>query len=176
MNKENIAKNDPDGSRRRERQKIWIKNNRERYLKNRREYESTPKFKLKKAMRSRLNQVLIKFTKYGKKFGSSKYGILWNDIIDSLINQAKAMGETISSLRDKNYHIDHIIACFYYDLDDVNEVAKCYSKDNLRWLPAAENSSKAHHLRAEDIELIKALPKEIYPKSWKGKIPKQERK
>jgi len=170
-NKENKAKNDPDGSRARERKKIWIKNNREKYVITRDRYNSKPEIKLRKAMRSRLNQVFIKYTKYGKKFGSSKYGILWNDIVKHLVDQAKEMGETISSLRDKDYHIDHIIACFYYDLDDVSEVAKCYNKYNLRWLPAKENSAKAHHLRPEDIEVIKTLPKKIYPKNWKGVIP-----
>ena len=93
-------------------------------------------------------------------------GIDWNIIVKSLIKKAKLMGETISSLRDKNYDVDHIIPCCLYNLEDANEVAKCYNKYNLRWLPAMENSSKAGHLRPEDLEIIKTLPQEIYPKGF----------
>ena len=163
-NKENRRKNDPNGSRAKKRNKLWRINNRETYLKGRKKYEQAPKFKLKKAMRCRLNQVLLKYTS-GKKFGSSKYGINWNDIVQHLVNKAKLIGETISSMRNKDYEVDHIIPCCLYNLEDANEVAKCFNKHNLRWLPAIENSEKAGLLRPQDLEIIKALPKEIYPQS-----------
>ena len=165
-NKENRQKNDPDGTRASERNRLWRINNRETYLKGKRKYEQTPLFKLKKAMRCRLNQVLLKYTK-GKKFGSSKYGIDWNKITESLTKSAALMGETISSFRNKDYDVDHIIPCCLYNLENVNEVAKCYNKHNLRWLSAVENSAKAGHLRSEDLELIKTLPQEIYPEGFK---------
>ena len=165
-NKEQRQKHDPNGSRASKNNKIYRENNREKVNKTRRAYEKTPKFRLKKAMRVRLNQVLLKYTS-GKKFGSSKYGIDWNMITESLVKEAKLMGETISSLRDKDYDVDHIIPCCLYDLENVTEVSKCYNKHNLRWLPAIANSSKAGLLRPEDLELIKTLPQEIYPEGFK---------
>jgi hypothetical protein len=164
-NREYKQKHDPDGSKAYARNKIWRKKNKQHLIEARRIYEKTPKAKLKKAARVRLNQVLLKYTP-GKKFGSSKYNIDWNIIVQSLIKKAKLLGETISSLRSKNYEVDHIIPCCLYNLEDVEEVAKCFSKYNLRWLPAKENSAKAGLLRQEDLEIVKTLPKSIYPKRF----------
>ena len=70
------------------------------------------------------------------------------------------------------YHIDHIIPISCYDIKSYREdMLACNNFMNLRWLTAHENMSKGCHLRLEDIEVIKTLPKEIYPKNWKGIIP-----
>ena len=72
----------------------------------------------------------------------------------------------------KNYEVDHIIPKSIYDFqNDPIEFANANYHLNLRLITKFENRSKGDRIRPEDIELIKTLPKEIYPKSWNGIIP-----
>ena len=70
-----------------------------------------------------------------------------------------------------NYHIDHIIPVSWYNHNHEDDFRNCNSYFNLRWLSSFENRSRGDSLRPEDIEVIKTLPKEIYPKAWNGIIP-----
>ena len=73
---------------------------------------------------------------------------------------------TISELFEKNYHIDHIIPMASYNLNDDVEVKKCCNFLNHRWLMGNENSKKGDKIRPQDLEIIKTLPKNIYPKGF----------
>ena len=68
-------------------------------------------------------------------------------------------------MRSMNYHIDHIIPIAKYNLKDKKDVARCFNPLNLRWLSAEENTSKGNRIRPQDLEIIKTLPKDIYPQS-----------
>jgi hypothetical protein len=102
----------------------------------------------------------------------SEYGIDIHKIKEHLIKEAEQYGG-YDHIR-RIYHIDHIIPISLYNIKSYKEdMIACNNFMNLRWLTAEENMSKGCHLRPQDIEVIKKLPKEIYPKSWKGKIPKE---
>ena len=64
----------------------------------------------------------------------------------------------------KTHHIDHIIPKKMYDLSDAKEFLKCVDHRNLRLLPAKENMSRGCKVRPQDLEVIKTLPENIYPK------------
>jgi len=100
----------------------------------------------------------------GKKMTSKKYGIDYEKCYKKLYNDAKQMGYTIQELKDMNYHIDHIIPTSIYNLKNYDDIRNCWNPLNLRWLPALENTSKGNRIRPQDLEIIKILPKEIYPK------------
>tara|TARA_R110000823_G_scaffold2171_5_gene9021 strand:- start:297 stop:1400 length:1104 start_codon:yes stop_codon:yes gene_type:complete len=107
----------------------------------------------------------------GKPYEASNDIIDYKKCTDSLKNGAKRIGMTVKKIKALGYHIDHIIPVSCYNELDCNELIKCFSYNNLRWLPAKENISRKNKLRPEDIEVIKTLPLEIYPKSWGGVIP-----
>ena len=90
-----------------------------------------------------------------------------------LEEHAKSLG--FKGIRDiksvELYHVDHIIPKSRYNLKNHKEMLKCNNPLNLRWLPSKENHSKGCKLRPQDIEVIKTLPKDIYPQSWNGSIP-----
>jgi|19_taG_2_1085344.scaffolds.fasta_scaffold03836_11 hypothetical protein len=115
------------------------------------------------------------FERMGKKKinRTISYGIDVKAIAKHLELLAVKIGRTFKWMHENGYHIDHIIAVNLYNGDDEDDFRNCNNKYNLRWLPAKENQSKGDTLRPEDIEVIKTLPPEIYPKSWGGVIPVQ---
>jgi len=139
-------------------------------------YRSKPQAKIKaqhyKAGYYKDNQILWRIRSFMRRihFDSKiiknksweEYGIDVNLIKSHLIKQAKSLGG-YDKVRT-NYHIDHIIPISAYNLNDINEIIKCNHPLNLRWLPAKENLSKGCRIRPQDLEIIKTLPKEIYPK------------
>jgi len=101
------------------------------YTKNRRLNDK--EFITKKRLRDSLYNALNRYTKIGKIQSSGKYGINYKEIIESL----KPFPENL-----KEYHIDHIIPCSAFNLEDPEQVKICFSPDNLQWLPAKENRVK----------------------------------
>ena len=142
-------------SRRRELHKIWSKK---------------PEYILKRRLRSCLGKALSLYSDKGKILSSRSYDVDYQKCIKHLEREAEILGYSIMELKDKNYQIDHIIPCSLYNLNNKTEVARCWNPSNLRWLHAKENIIKGNRLRHEDLKIIKTLPKEIYPKSWNGKI------
>ena len=58
-------------------------------------------------------------------------------------------------------HIDHIIPQSLYNPENEEDVRKCWSPRNLRWLPAKENMSKSDSLDMsliEDYDIADLLP------------------
>lgn len=53
---------------------------------------------------------------------------------------------------NKDYHIDHIIPQSIYDINNEEDIRKCWDMRNLRMYPAVDNISKANKV---DMELIK---------------------
>lgn len=102
------------------------------------------KFKIKTILKSSLYIALKKYTKTGKMQSSSKYGINYKSIIKKL---AKTLPK---DHKEKKYHIDHIIPCSAFNLEDPFEVFCCYHKDNLQWLTEYENTSKSNKFSIKD--------------------------
>ena len=142
-------------ARKRELHKIWSKK---------------PEYILKRRLRSCLGKALSLYSDKGKILSSRSYDVDYQKCIKHLEREAEILGYSIMELKDKNYQIDHIIPCSLYNLNNKTEVARCWNPSNLRWLHAKENIIKGNRLRHEDLKIIKTLPKEIYPKSWNGKI------
>tara|TARA_Y100000593_G_scaffold92282_1_gene183362 strand:+ start:132 stop:809 length:678 start_codon:yes stop_codon:yes gene_type:complete len=153
----NHAKKPEIQARKRELHKQWSKN---------------PEYIIKRRLRARFAGAL-KLYGDGKLLSSRNYGISYKHCIFHLEKLAKSMGYTIKELKELKYQIDHIIPCALYNLNDKKDIANCWNPKNLRWLSGKENASKGNTLRPEDIKVIKTLPKEIYPKSWNGIIPKE---
>ena len=124
-----------------------------------------PEFRIKQRLRARLYDALVSQTDKKDK-RSDEYGINYNENVSYLKNEANKLGMTINELFKNNYHIDHIIPIILYDLTDDTEVKKCFNVLNHRWILAEENISKGGRIRPQDIEIIKTLPKSIYPKGF----------
>ena len=122
-------------------------------------------FLLKCRLRNNLRENLKQYTREGKTFSSSKYGIDYSAITSSLEKEAEEVhGKSILQLREEGYHVDHIIPVSNYNLEDPEEVGRCYHPDNLRWLPGRENISRSNRWRDEDLEVILSVPNKVYPK------------
>jgi len=62
----------------------------------------------------------------------------------------------------ENWHIDHIMPTFEYDLEDPDEVKRAFHPANLRWLRGKENVSKGKKIT----DAVLTLPPEVFPKKW----------
>lgn len=91
---------------------------------------------IKKRSRIRIIQAFNSYTKTGKIKPADEYGINYNLIIEKLISTLP------KDFKDKKYVVDHIKPCCSFDLTNPEEVKKCFSPDNLRWLTWEENSHK----------------------------------
>ena len=89
-----------------------------------------------------------------------------DSIVERLTKLAKDIGYKLSEIITLDFHVDHIIPVSYYNLADANDIKNCWDARNLRWLPAKENISRGNRITFQDSELIKTLPKEIYPKGF----------
>jgi hypothetical protein len=159
-----------------QRQKEFYHNNPwnyEQYIKHRRNYRNKWEYKdrtnrpgkyiVKRVIRSvfeRINKKKIKST--------SEMGFDIEGIINKLTDSAKQLGfKDLQDIKKTNkYHVDHIIPCAKYDLQLHEERLKCNNPLNLRWLLKKDNLVKSDNIRLQDLEIIKTLPKSIYPKGF----------
>jgi hypothetical protein len=92
------------------------------------------KYAITDRLRRSLSHALSKYSKDGKIMSSSKYGIDWREIIESL----KPFPENL-----KDFEIDHILPLCSFDLTNVEEIKKAFSPSNLQWLTREENRRKS---------------------------------
>ena len=98
-----------------------------------------PEYAIGIRLRQLFLKALKKYTKTGKIWSSSKYGINYKAIIDHL----KPFPKDISK-----YHIDHIkpLVSFKLSNDDetpnILEIKKAFSPENHQWLTKEENLRK----------------------------------
>ena len=136
-------------------------------------YHKTEKGKKQRftdSLRNLFRYAIKTYSSNGKIMSSKKYGIDYNKCFTKLEKEAKSYEYTIEEMRNMNYHVDHIIPTILYNFNDIKEIGKCWNPLNLRWLSQHENCTKGGNIRPEDLEIIKTLPKNIYPK---GKSLKQ---
>lgn len=153
----------------------WVEKDREWHRKHskkpeimarRRELDNirSKKDSIKKSLRTLLYNALRRYTDEGKIHKSSKYNIDYEKCVKKLEEEAKSNGYTVEEMRNMNYTIDHIIPMAEYNFKINKDVGNCFKPINLRWLKYSENSTKNDRVRPEDLEVIKTLPKEIFPK------------
>lgn len=99
-------------------------------------------------LRRSLNHALTKYSETGKIRSSKKYGINWQEIIESL----KPFPEDL-----KNFEIDHIIPLYIFDLTNNEEVKKEFSSSNLQWLTRKENRRKSGKIMNKPINASNIL-------------------
>ncbi len=92
-------------------------------------------YKLRCMFRSRLWNVLDKYSKTGKIMSSKKYGINYKKIIEHL----KPFPKDI-----EKYHVDHIIPLSYFDFNNPKEIAWAFAPENHQWLIKEENLKKGN--------------------------------
>ena len=130
------------------------------------QFAENPQFIMKRKINSVFKYAKKKYGKVVKNKPLSQYGININKLIHCLEREAIKLGKTFLQMVAENYQIDHIIPCAFYDLTKEEEFKKCNSFQNIRWLPALENASKNQYIRPQDLEIIKTLPREIYPEGF----------
>lgn len=96
-------------------------------------------FLIEKRLRGLLKQYLNRYTKTGKIMSSKKYGIEWQPMVEKLVKTLPSDFKNNPS----GWHIDHIRPCCSFDLTYPEQIKQCFSADNLQWLTAEENMSKA---------------------------------
>ena len=94
-------------------------------------------FAITDRLRLSLNHALSKYSKTGRIMSSRKYGINWQEIINSL----KPFPENLS-----NFEIDHIIPLHTFNLTKPTEVKRAFAHSNLQWLTKEENRKKSGKL------------------------------
>jgi len=146
--------------------KIW----RRAYEKEK--YANSPSYRLVCTMRHRMWESLqvntrksATFFKYAVDFSTPK------DVGDFIITEAKKIGldfERYGSI----WHVDHSIACFWYDFNNDEDVVRCWRKKNLAPMEKKLNQEKGIHLPAMP-QLIE-IGSDVWPACWKGVPPSAE--
>ena len=101
-------------------------------------------FAIKDRLRRSLNHAFSKYSRTGKIMTSKKYGIKWDEIIESL----KPFPENL-----KESEIDHIVPLHAFNLTNHSEVKKAFAPSNLQWLTKEENRRKSGKLMIENNHL-----------------------
>jgi len=122
----------------------WHKDNKEKvnqYRKNKR--NNNPEFKILSNLRKRLSFLLRKQIN-SKTQQTIKYiGCSIEDIMIHLKNKYK---EGMSFENYGEWHIDHILPCYSFDLSKEENLYKCFNYENLQPLWAKENREKSNKI------------------------------
>jgi hypothetical protein len=122
----------------------WRKNNRKQMTEKHKEYEKNrkkidPKFKLIKTLRSRLKSAL-KRKNIEKGFSTMELTGCELPFLKGYLEAKFTEGMTWENHGD--WHLDHIIPCCSFNLENEEEQKKCFHYTNLQPLWAKDNLSK----------------------------------
>ena len=104
-------------------------------------YKKNPNFRLRKLIRSRLNNVLKNNDIKKTSKSAELLGCTIQEAREHIEKQFKE-GMTWDNHGFKKWHIDHIMPCSSFDLTDSDQQKKCFHYTNLQPLWAHENMSK----------------------------------
>lgn len=123
--------------------KSWLLNNREKINSNERKRRKTdPAYRIKKNLRRRVNSIITRGCKSDNTLnllGCSLYEFL------NYLEKQFVEGMTWGNY-GKEWHMDHIIPCSYFDLTKSEEQRKCFHFSNIRPLWAADNLKKSNKI------------------------------
>jgi len=111
------------------------------------------RFQIICCLRSRLREAFSKFSKFGKRYVSSRYGIDWNAIIVHI-------GECPGKRAD--YHIDHIIPLACFDFNDPFEIWAAFHPTNHQWLLATDNLEKSNTVSLKAVESYRSKMRRLF--------------
>lgn len=121
--------------------KLWQSKNKTKINKTKYKYfkkrlDTDENFRLVHRLRNRVFNAFKRLSKNGKVKPSKKYGIDYPKIMEHL------MATLPEDFKEKKYHIDHIKPCCAFDLENPDEVKKCFDVSNLQWLSKEDNLHK----------------------------------
>jgi len=171
--------------RRAEVNKIWYKNNRTRIIKrmveyNKKRYHSDPTYRLLTTYRRRFNKVLSNQNVKKNKSFTDLVGLEPDELRKYIEKKFR------NGMNWKNIHIDHIIPCVSFDMNDEEQQRKCFNYKNLQPLLAKDNLKKGAKLdyivlyEDEVPEVIEEMMNEdlnrLIPKKKKKVIEEEKRR
>jgi len=133
-------------------------------------YYSSAEYRFSETLRNRLRSCL-RDTEYSATF--FKYAVDFKspeDVGAHILPLAAEKGWSLQNYGNV-WHVDHIIACFWYDFADEEDVRRCWRKTNLQPMERLGNMSKGIRLPAVDV--LEQL-RDCFPKSWMGLPPSAE--
>lgn len=120
--------------------KNWRSNNRDRYNAVRRQrYATCPNVRAKNLLRNRLRKVI------GQKYATKRTLEIIGCSVEQLIAHIESQWEPGMSWDNhgpRGWHVDHIIPCNAFQLDDQEQAAKCFHYTNMRPLWWRDNLDK----------------------------------
>jgi len=145
------------------RKKSYEKNADKINERKRRSYKDNP---VKERLRTCFWGAMKKYSESGKTSTSKKYGIDYKACVEKLEQEAQRIfGCTIQEMIELGYQVDHIIPLELYDFNNPGDIKGSFSPENLRWLPGKENASKRSRIRQCDLDAIKQISSEVFPKA-----------
>jgi hypothetical protein len=126
---------------------------------------------LQSRMRLRMYALMTKTRLFSKTLHSNSEFTSSEDVaahFESKISHPMTMGNY-----GRVWHIEHTIACCWYDHSDLEDVRRCWSKANLNAMLGPDNLKKSYFIEDADVDIV---PPEYWPKSWNGRIPSQAEK
>lgn len=125
----------------------WYSRNKEKVQAYRKEYTSSPEFRLQSVLRRRHRHMLEK----GMTTTMNIMGITFKDYEDGFINRSPIMWEEWKT-GNNDLVIDHIIPVCLYDIYNNDDIIKCWNPRNLRIITRHENAVKSGKLYMDLVE------------------------
>jgi hypothetical protein len=121
------------------------------YLANKRATDQL--FKLKELLRSRLRNALE-----GKKKSDRAVNLVGCSLEDLKAHLESTFQEGMTWANQGEWHVDHILPCVAFDLEDPVEQRACFYYKNLQALWKVDNSRKGgRYTEADKIEYLKSI-------------------
>lgn len=114
-----------------------------KYLKDRR--KTNPQYKISLLLRNRMKKTL----KYKQGMVNKLIGCDKNTLMSWL--ETNFIGDMTWENQGKLWHIDHVIPCKMFNLEDENQQRICFNWSNMRPLYALENLKKKDTLYCKDL-------------------------
>lgn len=134
---------DSDG--RKEKHRIWSKNNRDKVNAYRREQYKNPLFKLGMILRGRFNKAVTR----GNNRAIDLIGCTMDELKTHLEAQFKE-GMTWDNWNYRGWHIDHITPIKLFDLGNADELKKAFHYSNLQPMWGVDNMRKGAKIHVEN--------------------------
>lgn len=133
-------------------QRAWIKRNKHRLAKYRKNQTKKPAFKAKDNLRKRFKGLM----RSAKNGGSCRFNGLLGCTTEQLAQHLES--KFTKRMTWDNYgtywHVDHIIPCAAFDHTDPEQVAQCWHWTNLRPLEAKRNIEKSDTIEDGQMRLL----------------------
>lgn len=120
-----------------EKNRLWKKNNPDRYKAQRKRYNQQPQRKIRRNFKKRIKELLQNRTESTHHL----LGCSGKELAAHLESKFRD-GMTWENYGVKGWHMDHIVPCAAFDLTDPNQRKQCFHYSNLQPLWCKENLNK----------------------------------